>query len=205
MFTRDSVIEAIKKFDSLYGRPPTKTEWSPWLAISRGHQDVADRFHSDGCWPSSKIVRRLFGTWQDGIRAAGFEPKKSRSHRAWTRDDLIAAATEYVKSLPPDIAPSLYGFIRSGMGPRGAASVTRIISPRELWDVVQQDVLGEWPDLPDVPPDPSVRVIADKVRAIDVFAADGFRCTYCGRSPSEHDVVLHVDHKVPVSCPCRSP
>lgn len=31
-----------------------------------------------------------------------------------------------------------------------------------------------------------------------VLARDGFRCRYCGRSGTDPDVILHVDHVVPV-------
>ncbi|GAW29381.1 HNH endonuclease [Carboxydocella sp. ULO1] len=32
-----------------------------------------------------------------------------------------------------------------------------------------------------------------------VLERDGFRCAYCGRSPSEHGITLHVDHVIPKS------
>lgn len=32
-----------------------------------------------------------------------------------------------------------------------------------------------------------------------VLMRDGFRCRYCGRTASEPEVVLHVDHVVPLS------
>lgn len=32
----------------------------------------------------------------------------------------------------------------------------------------------------------------------DILARDGFRCVYCGRSPSKHGIVLHVDHWKPI-------
>ena len=198
-FTRGAVIQALHKFHDLYGRPPTRAEWSPPIAVSLGHPELAERFHNDACWPTHKIVKRLFGSWNDAIVAAGYAPRVSRSTRRWTRDDLIAAATEYVRGIPPDTFPSTNGFCRSGLGPKSPSTIAREITPAELWDVVQKDVLGEWPDLPAAPPDPNVRPDVEHVRAIDVFADDGFRCTYCGRSPSEHGVVLHVDHKVPVS------
>jgi hypothetical protein len=198
-FTKDAVIQAMHKFNDLYGRPPTRAEWSPPIARQLGHPELAERFHADGCWPSFKMVRRLFGSWNDAIAAAGFEPRKSRAARQWTRDDLIAAATRYVMSLPPDMPPSSWGFCRSGLGPKSVTTIKRVIAPAELWDVVQKDVLGAWPILPADPPDPDVRITVERTRAIDVFAADGFCCTYCGRSPSEHGVVLHVDHKIPVS------
>lgn len=38
----------------------------------------------------------------------------------------------------------------------------------------------------------------DKKTRVLVFKRDGFRCIYCGRTPSTDGVKLHVDHKVPV-------
>lgn len=32
-----------------------------------------------------------------------------------------------------------------------------------------------------------------------ILERDGFRCRYCGRSPREHGVTLHIDHVTPVS------
>jgi len=32
-----------------------------------------------------------------------------------------------------------------------------------------------------------------------IFARDGFRCRYCGRSPQEDEVKLVIDHVIPVS------
>jgi hypothetical protein len=42
------------------------------------------------------------------------------------------------------------------------------------------------------------RPIPAKLR-FSVLMRDGFRCRYCGRTASEPDVVLHVDHVVPFS------
>lgn len=32
-----------------------------------------------------------------------------------------------------------------------------------------------------------------------ILNRDNFKCTYCGRNPVDHNVILHVDHIIPVS------
>lgn len=57
-WTHRMVVAAIRRWARETGRPPRSLEWGcagPW-------------------WPSSHVVVKLFGTWKDAIRAAGFEP-----------------------------------------------------------------------------------------------------------------------------------
>lgn len=57
-WTRENIIEAIQEWKRAKGSPPVNTDW-----------ERADATH-----PSVQTVRRLFGTWSDALRAAGFEP-----------------------------------------------------------------------------------------------------------------------------------
>jgi 5-methylcytosine-specific restriction endonuclease McrA len=37
-----------------------------------------------------------------------------------------------------------------------------------------------------------------KTLRFEVFKRDGFKCVYCGRSPTKDNVILELDHKTPV-------
>jgi hypothetical protein len=52
-------VDAFHRFHAQHGRVPSAWEW-------RG-----------GTWPSSSAVIRAFGSWNAGVRAAGFEPRRS--------------------------------------------------------------------------------------------------------------------------------
>jgi hypothetical protein len=74
-WTKEAVIDAIKDYADLYGRPPGAMDWLPGMARQHGRPDIAERFYADGCWPSMNTVRQRFGSWNAGIAAAGFAPK----------------------------------------------------------------------------------------------------------------------------------
>lgn len=74
IWTRETVIDAIRAFADRYGQQPTSWEWNPSLARLNGRDDFAARFTQDGCWPHTESVRGVFGTWNAAIEAAGFEP-----------------------------------------------------------------------------------------------------------------------------------
>jgi hypothetical protein len=73
-WTRETVIAAIRRFNMRYGRPPTAPDFNPGMARGLGHGARAERFYSDGDYPHSNTVQYVFGTWSDGLRAAGFRP-----------------------------------------------------------------------------------------------------------------------------------
>jgi transposase len=73
-WTRASIVAAIGEFDRRYGHPPSSNDWNPVQARKLGHHARAERFYADGCWPWSGQVLKVFGRWNDAIRAAGFAP-----------------------------------------------------------------------------------------------------------------------------------
>lgn len=195
-FTESGVVEAIRKFHDLYGRPPTKIEWCPPIARRLGHPELAERFESEGCWPSFRVIQRLFGTWNKAIEAAGFEPLTSRRKVKWPREEIVSALAEYARTITDEV-PTRRGFSKWPHGP-SLTVLQRAGDWRALLEEAQRFLPFEWPLLPADPP----VVIAEKsvrLRAFEVFDRDGFACTYCGRSPRVHGVVLHVDHVVPLS------
>ena len=74
LWTEKTVIESIQEYARRYGRPPSAGDWNPSDARSRFRDDIADRFYEDGCWPYSSSVQRVFGSWNNAIRSAGYEP-----------------------------------------------------------------------------------------------------------------------------------
>ena len=78
-WTRDRIVEAIKAFDGLYGRPPHATDWNVGALHALGDTEKLDRF-STGRYPHVTTVRQKFGKWSEAIRAAGFVPLKNGTY-----------------------------------------------------------------------------------------------------------------------------
>jgi hypothetical protein len=74
------VVEAIKAFAEREGRPPTGRDWrsSPAPGDPR---------------PTDKAVVKCFGSWNDGLAAAGFAPHR----RDWSREEIVAALREFAQ------------------------------------------------------------------------------------------------------------
>lgn len=75
-WNRDLVVSAIRRFNERYGRPPCANDFSPANARRAGHPERAERFARDGDYPVVGTVMDLFGSWNEGISAAGFRPLK---------------------------------------------------------------------------------------------------------------------------------
>lgn len=93
IWTRESVVEAIRYFAERYGQPPSAQKWSPSLARQGNRDDLAERFYEDGCWPHTNSVLVLFGSWNAAIAAAGFTPRRpgQRGPGVWSAESIIAA------------------------------------------------------------------------------------------------------------------
>lgn len=74
-WTREMVLEAFYVWRYENGRLPTFHDWT------RKH---------DPRFPSSMVVRRIFGTWNGGIIAAGYEPAKSMRSKTSYRASMAA-------------------------------------------------------------------------------------------------------------------
>lgn len=90
-WSHERIVEAIREWHSLYGRPPSQREWTK----SRERKDGRSR------WPPPYAVTRYCGTWSKAIRAAGYVPlppggsygsratnQRSRTH-PWTQEEVI--------------------------------------------------------------------------------------------------------------------
>jgi hypothetical protein len=74
---RERSVREIRRFAAMYGRPPSAVDWSPAMARAKCSParagEIEERYARDG-WPPAKQVQHAFGSWNAGIRAAGFEP-----------------------------------------------------------------------------------------------------------------------------------
>ena len=78
---RERIIEAIRWWNSEYGEPPASTDWNAHTARHQLHDEPrAVRFEelfAAGTVPWFNSVVRRFGSFNNAIRAAGFEPRPS--------------------------------------------------------------------------------------------------------------------------------
>jgi Homing endonuclease associated repeat len=79
-FSTDEIIQAIRQWTARYGEPPTTTDWEPARARRLGQSWRADRFESER-WPSARMVRRQFPTFNAAIEAAGLVPRPAPSRQ----------------------------------------------------------------------------------------------------------------------------
>ena len=109
------IIDAIRVFAEQEGRAPTGRDWSSLP-------------ESDHLRPTTTAVVKCFGSWNDGLAAAGFAPHR----RDWSREEIVAALRESAQ--------------RHGKLPR-ASDWTRTSLPGELahpsWATVV-DHFGGW-------------------------------------------------------------
>lgn len=77
VWTRETVIAAIRDWNDLYGEPPAVADWRPYHTEHvLGDRARAERWrNANGRWPSSNSVRAVFGSWAAGLTAAGFTPR----------------------------------------------------------------------------------------------------------------------------------
>src|SRR5262245_33743200 len=61
VWTRETIVEAIRAWNTCHGALPTTTDWQ---RTGPGR-------------PTAHVVQRRFGTWNHAIRAAGFRPRRS--------------------------------------------------------------------------------------------------------------------------------
>lgn len=73
---REEAIEALRAYSETFGCAP-------------GKEDLDSQ--GDSLYPSAATVRRLFGSFSVGLRAAGFEPRR----RPWPREAAVEAARRY--------------------------------------------------------------------------------------------------------------
>lgn len=89
--TSEEILEAIRRWHSRHGEPPTMADWDPYRARRIGQEWRISRY-DDGSWPSMKTVRNHFGRLSTAVAAAGLVPRhqgQSRPQPAVALDDEI--------------------------------------------------------------------------------------------------------------------
>lgn len=83
-WTPERIILAMHRWARRHdGRPPGYRDWV--LSPRRNKSSWGRR-----SWPSAEMVRKVFGTWNAAIEAAGFAPRPPGG-LPWTRDTVIEA------------------------------------------------------------------------------------------------------------------
>jgi hypothetical protein len=98
-YSREEILEALRRWTDTYGEPPAMTDWDPGRARRLKVEWRAERFEN-GSWPSVGMVRRQFESFTEAVELAGLRarpaPKRLRAHladpgavleamREWTR------------------------------------------------------------------------------------------------------------------------
>jgi hypothetical protein len=99
-FTAEQILQAVRAWTERYGSPPTTKDWEPSRALAAGQCWRVDRYRT-GVWPSLGMVQRRFGTFNEAIRQAGFEPRPARAQRVGdaesARDRILRAIVEWTR------------------------------------------------------------------------------------------------------------
>lgn len=78
-WTPEVIVERIREWAAEHGgEPPGIVDWNPHLSrLKLGDERRALRFEIDDRWPWFSSVIARFGSWNEAIRAAGFEPRQA--------------------------------------------------------------------------------------------------------------------------------
>lgn len=96
-WSTSEMLAAIRRWNELYGEPPTMTDWDPYRAKRAGELWRIQRY-DDGEWPSTKSVLNRFGRLSEAVAAAGLVARRQGQRRAHNDaqrdlDTLLQVAT----------------------------------------------------------------------------------------------------------------
>ena len=79
-YTREQIVAAIRRWHASYGECPRMVDWEPGRARRLGQPWRAERFES-GNWPTTRMVRQQFRTFNAAVEAAGLAPRPARTRQ----------------------------------------------------------------------------------------------------------------------------
>jgi hypothetical protein len=72
--SRRWILESFQEWNDLFGVPPAALDWNPAQARAQRLDYRAERTEQTGRpWPSPTLVQSIFGSWNAGRQAAGFD------------------------------------------------------------------------------------------------------------------------------------
>jgi hypothetical protein len=90
--TKAWILDSFREWANLFGAPPSAADWNPGQC--RNHPYLAwkaARYEDTGRpWPPPSSVRNIFGSWNEGLKAAGFTPLTPDQH--WIGHEGVALA-----------------------------------------------------------------------------------------------------------------
>jgi hypothetical protein len=75
-YSREEILESIRRWADCYGEPPLMIDWDPARARRVDQSWRADRF-GEGDWPTMRVVRGRFETFNAAVREAGLTPRQA--------------------------------------------------------------------------------------------------------------------------------
>jgi hypothetical protein len=91
-WTTGEILAAIRRWERLYGEPPTTADWDPYRARAASQTWRIERYDA-GEWPSAKSVRNRFGRFSEAIATAGLTPRR-QGQRLTDRQPPVDVATQ---------------------------------------------------------------------------------------------------------------
>jgi hypothetical protein len=77
-YTPGEILDAMRRWAARYGEPPTMVDGEPARTRRLGAERRAEPFES-GEWPSVRMVRGQFETFNAAVEAAGLRPRRAPS------------------------------------------------------------------------------------------------------------------------------
>ncbi|HXK40223.1 MAG TPA: hypothetical protein VJ837_05310, partial [Candidatus Paceibacterota bacterium] len=138
IWTREACIAGIQGWAALHGEPPKATDWLKQVEGSPGQYIKGPRAEWVGKrrWPTVQAIQREFGSWSNGLEAAGFTRRENyertdewkESVTKWTRERILVALN-YWKALHGKYPSSYEWRTTGGQWP----SYTSVHSKFPLW------------------------------------------------------------------------
>lgn len=90
------ILACIQRFNEIHGRPPRVADWNP-TAARRRRGPAAAKTDPSGDWPHANTVRRIFGSWNAAVRAAGLPETLPGGQVAWTRAAVLEQMRQFTE------------------------------------------------------------------------------------------------------------